>query len=213
LVRLTNLATPQNGVVEDVKGTWVVPAVDPNFKTPRTYSSFWVGIDGYSSNSVEQIGNDSDTDANGNAVYYAWYEMYPKYPVTLKITILPGDTINAEVQYQGKNSFVLSITDTRGGVVVSSFSTTQKAANVARSSAEWIAEAPSSRSGVLPLTDFNAVKFTSCSATINGHTGTISDSNWQDDAITMATSSSTIKAQPSSLSGGGSTFTVNWAHI
>ena len=208
----TNLATPQSGVVTDVKGTWVVPAVDPNFKTARTYSSFWVGIDGYSSNSVEQIGTDSDTDANGRAVYYAWYEMYPKYPVNLKMTILPGDTISAEVQYQGKNSFVLSITDTRNGVVVSSFSTTQKTGNVARSSAEWIAEAPSSRSGVLPLTDFNAVTFTSCSATINGHTGTISDAAWQDDAITMATSSGTIKAQPYILTAGGSSFTVNWLH-
>ena len=40
------------------------------------YSSFWVGIDGYSSSSVEQLGTDSDCAGN-TPDYYAWWEMYP----------------------------------------------------------------------------------------------------------------------------------------
>ena len=43
-----------------------------------TYSSVWVGIDGYSSNTVEQIGTEQDVSANGKTSYYAWYEMYPQ---------------------------------------------------------------------------------------------------------------------------------------
>jgi hypothetical protein len=40
-------------------GSWHVPGVDCA-KTPNTYSSFWVGIDGYSDKTVEQIGTESD---------------------------------------------------------------------------------------------------------------------------------------------------------
>lgn len=41
------------------------------------YASFWVGIDGYSSGSVEQLGTHSDCVGKGRASYYAWWEMYP----------------------------------------------------------------------------------------------------------------------------------------
>ena len=34
-------------------------------------SSFWVGLDGYTSSSVEQLGTDSDCNA-GTPSYYAW---------------------------------------------------------------------------------------------------------------------------------------------
>src|SRR5262249_16810121 len=71
----TNLNTPQNGAVTAVSGSWVVPSVVAG-SSRSSYSSFWVGIDGYSSNSVEQIGTDSDV-INGVPTYYAWYEMYP----------------------------------------------------------------------------------------------------------------------------------------
>jgi hypothetical protein len=138
--------------------------------TPSAYSSFWIGIDGYSSNTVEQIGTDSDA-SSGIAQYYAWYEMYPKYPVNLNMKIKPGDQMSAEVKYLGSNKFQLTITDV---TTRATFSTTQKSSGK-RSSAEWIAEAPSSRSGVLPLADFGTVYFSNSQAPLNGHTGTISD--------------------------------------
>lgn len=53
----TNLGSPQSNVVTDVKGTWVVPTVSG---TGTSYCAVWVGIDGYGSPSVEQIGTDSD---------------------------------------------------------------------------------------------------------------------------------------------------------
>jgi hypothetical protein len=200
---LTNLQKPQNGAVSDVQGSWIVPAVDC-FKTPNAYSSFWIGIDGYSSNTVEQIGTDSDC-SSGSPKYNAWYEMYPKYPVNLAMTISPGDQMSAEVKYLGSGMFQLTIKDVTSGVT---FSTTQKSPSAKRSSAEWIAEAPWS-SGVLPLANFGTVYFTSAKATLNGHDGTISDSSWKFDAITMA-SSSVTKAKPSVLSSDGSAFSVTW---
>lgn len=206
----TNLKHAKNGAVSDVQGTWTVPAIVSG--TPANqYSSFWIGIDGYSSSTVEQIGTDSDTNSARQPIYYAWYEMYPKYPVNLDTTTYPvssGDTINAEITYTGSGKFTLQITDVNGGWT---FSTTQTSNSAKRSSAEWIAEAPWS-GGVLPLANFGTVTFSSCQATLNGHTGFISDSAWQYDAITMVTSSRTIKAQPSALSPDGSSFSITWWH-
>src|SRR5262249_49358771 len=54
----TNLSAPASNAVTQVSGSWNVPTV-----TGRTnaYSSVWVGIDGYSSSSVEQLGTEQDT--------------------------------------------------------------------------------------------------------------------------------------------------------
>jgi len=202
----TDLVYPQKNSVTDVQGSWVVPSVDCA-ATPTAYSSFWIGIDGYSSGTVEQIGTDSDC-SSGSAKYSAWYEMYPKYPVNLNMRINPGDTMKAEVKFVGNGNFQLTITDTKTG---KSFSTTQKSPSAKRTSAEWIAEAPWS-SGVLPLADFGTVPFSSAQATLNGHAGTISDGAWKYDAITMTTSSGYVKALPSALSKDGSAFSVTWQH-
>ena len=202
----TNLTYPQKGAVTDVKGSWTVPAVNYSV-TPNAYSSFWIGIDGYSSGTVEQIGTSSDA-SSGSPQYYAWYEMYPKWPVTLKMKISPGDVMSAEVGYLGNGKFQLTITDTTTGA---SFTTTQKSPSAKRSSAEWIAEAPSSGK-VLPLADFGTVYFENAQATLNGVTGSINNSAWQYDAITMTTSSGTVKALPSSLSPDGRSFSVTWYH-
>ncbi len=203
----TNLASPQKGAVSDVKGSWTVPAVTCT-STPTAYSSFWVGIDGYSSSTVEQTGTDSDC-SSGAPKYYAWYEMYPKFPVNLGMTIKPGDVMTGEIQFTGKGNFKIIITDTTTGTT---FTTTQKSNSAQRSSAEWVAEAPSSSGGVLPLANFGTVTFTNAQATINGITGTISNGAWQNDAITMTTQSGTVKAQPSALSTDGSIFSVTWQH-
>ncbi len=117
--------------------------------------------------------------------------------------------MSAEVEYLGSGRFQLTITDVTTGA---KFSTTQRLNSAKRSSAEWTAEAPSSVSSVLPLADFGKVSFTSSQATLNGHIGTISDNAWQHDAITMTTPSGTVKALPSSLSNGGTTFSVTWYH-
>jgi Peptidase A4 family len=129
----TNLNAPAANAVTMVSGTWTVPTVTG--KT-NAYSSVWVGIDGYSSSSVEQLGTEQDTTKSGAARYYAWWEMYPNPSIQISsLTISPGDTISASVTYSS-GAFTLQITDKTTG---KSFSTTQSA-TAQRSSAEWIVE-------------------------------------------------------------------------
>jgi hypothetical protein len=71
--------------VSSVAGSWTVPAVAGS---GTAYSSIWVGLDGSNSSTVEQIGTDSDV-INGQAQYYAWYEMYPKDSVTATFLLDP----------------------------------------------------------------------------------------------------------------------------
>ena len=190
----SNLNAPTTSDVSAVGGTWVVPTVTG---TTTGYSADWVGIDGYSSSTVEQIGTEEDVTAGrrGGAAttsYYAWYEMYPSDSVEItKFTVKPGDTMSAEVSYQStsgkKSSFTLTITDVTEN---ETFTTTQSIATPARSSAEWVVEAPSSGSGVLALDNFGTVNFTGAWATVSGTTGPIDDSAWSAIPIDISTRNS-----------------------
>ena len=196
----TNLATPAANAVTDVKGSWVVPTID---SATYGYSSVWVGIDGYASSTVEQVGTEQDSSGR----YYAWFEMYPRASRSIA-QVHPGDAISAEVSYLGKNTYQLTITDrTRGHGFT--YRTRQKV-NAQRTSAEWVVEAPSSFGGVLPLADFGTATISGAQATLLGHIGSISDSKWQADPMTMVTAGGVVKAEPSSLSAGGSSFSVAW---
>jgi hypothetical protein len=196
------------GAVSQVAGSWVVPPVSSNVSG---YSSAWVGIDGFNSSTVEQIGTDSDY-VNGQAHYYAWYEMYPAGSVNLSLAINPGDKISAYVKNTGPGQFVLSITDVTTGSPA--FSTTQTSSQAQQSSAEWIQEAPSSRRGILPLANFGTINFLGASATVNGTTGP-ADNSWSGSTlyqIDMVTKTGSPKATTSALSDSGSTssFSVTW---
>ena len=185
------------GTFTSVSATWKQPAAACTSAT--AYSSFWVGLDGDGTNTVEQIGTDADC-SGGKPVYYAWYEMYPKFPVNLSLTINPGDTVSAKVTTGGNGSFTLTIRDTTTG---GSFTTTQKLRHAKLGSAEVIAEAPSS-GGVLPLANFGTVGFSA--ATVNGQP----IGSFNPDRIDMV-SGTTTKATTSALSGG-TAFSVKWNH-
>lgn len=198
----TSLTNPQSNAVSDVKGTWTVPSV--TCTSQNTYSSAWVGIDGNSDRTVEQIGTEQDC-YNGSPRYYAWYEMYPKMSVNGILPVSAGDSVSGRVQFTGNGQFVLTLTDNTSG---KSFSTTQRLMKAQRSSAEWILEAPWSGS-ILTLANFGTINFSGASTIVNGHTGTISDKAWQFDPITMVNGPAT--ATPSGLKSGGSAFSVTWS--
>jgi hypothetical protein len=178
---------------------------------PGAASAFWVGLDGYNSTSVEQLGTDSDCDS-GTPSYYAWYEMYPNPSVTLgsQYPVKPGDQLTALVAANSTGtSFTLSMKDATAGWT---FSTTQTGSGFARSSAEVIAEAPSSCSilfcSEVPLADFGQINY-SGSSVINsaGTKGSLATFNANE--ITMANNGTTL-ATPSGLSSDGSSFSVAW---
>jgi hypothetical protein len=203
--------------VTDAKGSWVVPAVDCK-STPNAYASFWVGIDGYDSSTVEQTGTDSDCEG-GVATYYAWFEFYPHFSYTVNsLTVVPGDVISADVNYGAKGQFTVSIT-VNPASHPQTFSTSTKLNQAKRSSAEWIIEAPYS-GGVLPLADFNSVSFgadstgvaSTCDAAVGKTSGAIGSFTGDVVAITMVSDTGVPKSAPSGLSTDKSSFTDAWYH-
>src|SRR2546430_16451152 len=109
-----------NGHYTSVSAHWTQPAASCTSQT--TYSSFWVGLDGDGSSTVEQTGTSADC-TGGSPRYYAWYEMYPKYPVNLSLAIRQGDSITGTVSVSGNGRYTLTI---RNNTTGASFSTTQK---------------------------------------------------------------------------------------
>src|SRR5579862_6318064 len=106
-VAANNLANPAKNSVSAVYGSWVVPTVSR--ESNNTYSAIWIGIDGYSSPSVEQIGTAHDW-VNGAVQSYAWFEMYPGGSYSINsFPLNPGDVISASVVYTGNNVFVMTL--------------------------------------------------------------------------------------------------------
>lgn len=209
-----------------VSGSWVQPAIRAG--SGNAYSVFWVGLGGSggTSNALEQVGTEANY-VDGKVEYYAWYELVPAGPVKLSLTIHPGDRIYAEVSVSGTSVTVAIADQTTGQWVKKTLHMT----NPDTSSAEWIAEAPSTCDGSgscrpLTLADFGTVKFSDANATANGHTGSISDSNWTTEAVrlTGTVSGGAIDrpgyisfdvpgggAEPSTVSSDGSSFSVSWS--
>jgi hypothetical protein len=187
------------GGFTSVTATWTVPTVVPG--ATDAYSSFWVGLDGDGSNSVEQIGTDSDS-IGGKAVYEIWYEMYPKWPVYPELTIKAGDSITASVTTTGRGMFTLKLTD---NTTKATFTTVQKMKKAKLYSAEVIGEAPWS-GGVLPLANFGTVNFSSCA--FNGKP--ISAYDW--NGIDMV-SGGVTKAATSALDSSGTGFSIAWKNF
>jgi hypothetical protein len=214
-------------------GSWIVPAVDCSV-TPSTYSSFWVGIDGYSDSTVEQTGTDSDC-SGGTPTYYAWYEFYPQpsfyacergrnQPACALKNLTPGDVMQASVTFTpgrlaafapNLGTYTVTITDVTTGATF----TTTALGNDQRSSVEWIAEAPSLSTGVVPLADFGTVSFGVDSTSVAntnyategaGNSMPISSFGSSVQEIVMA-SGGTNEAVPSALSTDGTSFTVTWS--
>ena len=185
-----------------VTGKWTEPSA--SCTSTESLAAFWVGIDGYSSSSVEQDGTLIEC-YGGTAYYYTWWEMYPTNDIqVVGDTLRPGDSISASVVRSG-TSYTLAVTDSsRSG---DSFSTKQSC-SCANSSAEWIAEAPSGSSGVEPLSHFSTFSLNSATVKTTSKSGVIS--SFTDDEITMVDSSGRVEAQPGALNGSGNAFSVTW---
>jgi hypothetical protein len=168
-------------------------------------AAFWVGIDGFNSSSVEQDGTMIECYL-GTKYEYTWWEMYPTNSVqTVGSTVAAGDKISASVTRSG-TSYALKVTDSTHPA--NTFSTTQTGSGDANSSAEWVAEAPSSTFGVEPLANFGTWNATGDAVTSGSKSGTIS--SFPDDKITMADSAGLTQALPSALNSGGNAFSVTW---
>jgi Peptidase A4 family len=206
----SSLTAPESGVVSSVGGQWTVPTLQCA-GLANEYSAAWLGIDGYSDSTVEQIGTEQDCQYR-RPVYYAWVELYPQASSVIRLRINPGDSMQASVAHDNRDSFTLTLIDRSTG---RGFATIRRLRGAQLESAEWVAEAPSSLDGVLPLANFGTISFSDATAELNGHTGTISDPNWKHDEIVMKQAATgPVKAQPSALHAvnGADSFGVTWQH-
>ncbi len=198
----------------DVVGTWTEPTATCSGSGDE-YASFWVGIDGYSSSSVEQLGTDSDC-VGSTPSYYGWYEMYPANSVNLgsKYPVKPGDRLTAEVKATG-TTFTLSMTSSEGWA----FSITKTSSTAKRSSAEWVVESPeicSSSCSIAELADFGKLTFANAEAAAGGGAdepiSSFTAKNGPHRIIMTAADKTTIRSKPSTLTANGEGFTTRWEH-
>src|SRR5581483_4925640 len=206
-----------------VTGTWVEPRVSCNPGEP-TFSAFWVGLGGLASDAsaLEQVGTAADCSASGMPIYSVWYELVPAASVTVKLKINPGDTITASVNVE-PNGVLVQVKDRTRKVAFTKLLATPSAQDY--TSAEWIAEAPSSCDALLahcralPLANFGKIPFTRIAAIANGHPGTITDTTWSSTAIDLVPSSTlggfklvgaSGSATPTAVDSAGRSFTVNY---
>jgi Peptidase A4 family len=184
------------GAFTSVSSSWAEPTATCG--ASETFSSFWVGLDGAGTDTVEQTGTEADC-ANGAATYQGWFEMFPDAPVFYDNPVQPGDAMSASVVANGGGSFTLTLTDSTEGWT----QTTQQTSDTAQlGSAEIIAEAPSDGQ-VLPLTDFGTVQFTD--ALVNNE----AVGGMNTTALTMDSAENVAEATPSALTDGND-FTVTF---
>lgn len=189
-------ATGSAGRFTSVSASWTQPAVTCTSKT--TYSSYWVGLDGYSNSALEQTGTEADC-INGRARYGAWWEVLPAAESPYSVTVRAGDAMSASVKDNGNGTFTMTLTDSTEGW--SKSTTAAGSSGYQDSSAEVIAEATEVNGRIANLTDFGTVNFSN--ATADG----TSLGSYTPTEIIMAGRRDT-KAQPSSISGGS--FSVTW---
>ena len=165
----------------------------------QTFSSFWVGLDGDGTQTVEQTGTEADCN-NGAATYQGWFEMFPNAPVFYNNAVAPGDAMSASVVANGGGAFTLTLSDQTQGWTQT---TDQTSATAQLGSAEIIAEAPSDANSVLPLSNFGTVNFSNVAV----DAAPLGNANVA--GLTMVSAGGVTEATPSAITNG-SAFSVTW---
>ncbi len=187
-----------SGPLRSAQASFVVPKLLSCGPSEDSDSSYWAGLDGSGSQTVEQEGVDSAC-RNGVVYYIPWYEMYPADATTYdKVVVRGGDSVVATTTYENGGRYVLSLSD--------STTNTHEAVTIAdpgleNISAECIAEDPG-MAPQAPYANYGSVTFSGCM--VNGvPIGTLSP-----DAIDMVNSQGEVDASTTALTDNTS-FTVS----
>lgn len=195
-----------------VKATWIQPTV--KCEQSNAWTVFWVGLDGWWDNTVEQGGSSAQC-VKGIPQYTVWWEMFPTNAIQTVFIIKPGDRISATVTYKPAGGvFVITVRDVTSG---HSFTQNEHCATTItceRSSADVIAEDVGHFGGgtFFPLADYKTVSFTGAAITdTTGHAGSFSSVAWLNAAVTESAGGTTY-ATVSPLSTTGQRFSATWRH-
>jgi Peptidase A4 family len=197
-----------------VKATWVQPTVTCEAATAWTV--FWVGLDGWWNNTVEQGGSEAYCPtAGGSPTYDLWWEMFPTNSIQTVLAINAGDTITASVKYATATSvFTIKVKDVTTGKAFTKHERCGSGLVCNRSSADVITEDVGmfGAGSYFPLADYGTMGYTNVGVTdTTGTKGSISKKSWLNAAVTEA-SGGTTYATVSALSAHGTAFTTTWQH-
>ena len=143
------------GAFRRISANWTVPFVRPS--SGSSYSSAWIGIDGFNNSSLIQAGTGHDY-VNGQAYYYAWWEILPAVSTLIKLPVRPGDRIRAVISQLSKSRWSIVLRNrTRNWT----FRTIRRYKGP-QSSAEWIVEAPQVGDSLSRLARLSVVPFSRC---------------------------------------------------
>ena len=178
-------------VYTSVTASWVQPSVTC---TTRGVIAFWVGLDGWGSDSVEQAGTGVDC-SGGSPQQFAWWETYPANSIQrFADTISAGDHVTSTVTSEAGSVYDLVLTDATKGWTERKSVVASGAHNA---SAEVVAEAVTSGGAITPLPDFHAVDFTA--SQIDGKAPQADGA----EAIDLADDYGELLAQTSALDAAG----------
>jgi len=185
-----------------VTGTWTVP--EPNAIGAPGVGATWVGIGGVTSRDLIQAGTQDVANGSGASQYQAWIEMLPQASQQVPLVVKPGDSVTVTIDKDpsGSNLWQIDFKNNTTG------QTYQKSVRYAssQSSAEWVEEAPSGPSGILPLDNFGSIAFTDASATQAGNTVNLTQAGAQP--ISLLGANGQPLAVPSAIGSDGTSFTV-----
>ena len=141
------------GSATSVEGYWEVPSVSKTSK--NTYSSTWLGIDGFGNSDLIQTGVEQAW-VGGAAQYTAWWEILPASQTNIpSLVVHPGDVMFAYIAKQTGSTWEIELEDTTTG---KSFVTDQTYTGVA-DTVEWIVEAPTVGGSVSTLATYSTMYF------------------------------------------------------
>jgi hypothetical protein len=190
------------GTYAAVSGSWTVPSVSGGSDTVAADAT-WIGIGGDTSDDLIQIGTQNAVQA-GQVTTGTFYERLPDTSEDVpSVNVNAGDTVTASIRQVATGSWMISITDTTNGESY----TNAVAYNSSESSAEWVEEAPSMETGVIPLDDFGTLTFTGGGTTENGSTLSIAGSDAR--VLTMDNTAGEALTSTSTLTRDGGGFTVS----
>jgi Peptidase A4 family len=197
-----------------VKATWVQPSV--TCAAAGAWTVFWVGLDGWWDNTVEQGGSEARCGAAGGpATYSLWWEMFPTNAIQTVLAINSGDTISASVSYVTTTSmFTITVKDLTSGTSFSKHEACATNLVCSRSSADVITEdvGKFGSNAYFPLADYGTMGYTNAGATDTaGHKGSISGKNWLNAAVSEISGGVTY-ATVTRLSAHGTAFSAIWQH-
>jgi hypothetical protein len=166
-----------------VRTTYTIPSLNCAISPDGSYDSQWVGLDGYTDGTVEQVGTYAQC-SGGTPSYYGFYEMYPNPSVQLT-GVSPGDSITATVFFnKSPKEWHLSLADNTTQNVFSQDFTCPAGNTCQNANAEVISEVPNGGPPTASLADYGTVGFTQVAITDTaGHHDNFLSKYWKNDKI------------------------------